>query len=64
MKTIKLNQLKKSDETFFKLTENSNAVYIINHYNRCDKTYTCENYENGNERFIKSNKIIFVGFTY
>jgi len=64
METIKLSQLKKRKETFFKVKADSSAVYIVNHYNREDKTYTCENYENGNERFFKATKTVFIGFTY
>ena len=64
MISIKLNELKKHGETFFKISPDSNAVYIVNHYNRCDKTFTCENYENANERFFKANKTVYIGFTY
>jgi|TARA_R110001606_G_scaffold267136_1_gene416048 hypothetical protein len=64
MATTPLNKLKQSGEYYFKLKEDSNAVYIINHYNRCDKTYTVSNCENMNERFIKANKPVFIGFTY
>ena len=64
METINLNQLKKRKETFFKVRADSDAIYIVNHYNREDQTYTCENYENGNERFFKATKTVFIGFTY
>jgi hypothetical protein len=65
MQTIQLNQLKKHKETFFKCKESSNTVYKINHYNHCDKTYSCSNVEDINhEIFIKSNKLVFIGFTH
>lgn len=76
MNTIKLNQLKKSGEMFFKLKPDSNAVYILagqsawggkelfSAYDRASKSFLCVNYENGNERLIKANKDVFVGFEY
>lgn len=65
MQTIPLNQLNKHKETFFKRKESSNTVYKINHYNHCDKTYSCSNADDiNNEIFIKSNKLVFIGFTY
>ena len=61
---IKLNELKKHKETFFKTSPESKAVYIVNGYDRGSKSYCCENYENGNERFFKANKTVYIGFTY
>ena len=65
MTTIKLNQLKTSGETYFKLKPESNAVYTINHYDRSTKTYSVSPVSDINkERFIKSNKPVFIGFAY
>lgn len=59
-----LNQVKKSGETFFKRTPDARQVFIINHYNHSDKTYTCENYLTGAEVYIKANKMVYVGFAW
>jgi hypothetical protein len=67
MKKIKLNKLKSLQKDFlvFKLKEDSNKVYIINHYNHSDKTYSVSQYDDINkERFIKANKDVFIGFTF
>ena len=67
---IKMNQLKQTKdcngtkETFFKLSPNAKAVYISHGYDRAYKEYTIENYETGNEKFIKSNRNIYIGFCY
>ena len=64
MDTITLNKLKQAGEYYFKLKADTKAVYIINHYNHCDKTYSVSNCENMKERFIKATKPVFIGFTY
>lgn len=51
-------------ETFFKRKQDAKAVYVINHYNRCDKTYSVENYDNGNEVFLKGSTKVYFGFDY
>jgi len=61
---IKLNELKKNKETFFKISPESKAVYTVLEYDRATKSFCCENYENGNERYFKSTKTIYIGFTY
>ena len=61
---LPLNKIKKAGETFFKRKPDAKQVFIINHYNRDDKTYTCQNYETGAEIYIKANKAVYVGFTY
>ncbi len=64
-KPIKLNQLKKLKEKFFKLNPDSYKVYIVNHYNREDKTFTCSDFDDYNtDKFIKANKIVYIGFTF
>jgi hypothetical protein len=41
------------------------AVYIINHYDKESDSYSCSNYDDMNrEIFIKSNKTVYVGFTF
>ena len=76
MKKIKLNELKKSGEVFFKLSPDANAVYVLggmnswgtkqlySPYDRATKSYICVNYENGNDRLIKANRDVFIGFEY
>ena len=65
MNTIKLNELKKQGEIYFKLSPEAKSVYKINHYNRDDKTYSISPCDDINkERFIKSNKPVFIGFEY
>lgn len=65
METITLNKLKQSGEIYFKRKPDSKTVYIINHYNRDDKTFTCSDCNDINkEVFIKANKPIFIGFDY
>jgi len=64
MTTTALNKLKQSGEYYFKLKAEANAVYMVNHYNHCDKTYTVTNCHNGNERYIKATKSVFIGFEY
>ena len=67
---IKMSQLKQAKdyngikETFFKLSPNAKAVYISHGYDRTYKEYTIENYETGNEKYIKSNRSIYIGFCY
>jgi len=62
---ITIKELKKSKEEFFKLSPNSKAVYIVNHYDRGSKSYSISPSEDCNkESFIKSNRKIYIGFTY
>ena len=62
---ITINQLKKSREEFFKLSPNSKVVYIVNHYDRFSKSYSISPFEDCNkETFIKSNRKIYIGFSY
>jgi hypothetical protein len=61
---ITLNKLKASGETFFKRKPDAKGVFIVNHYNRAEKEYSCTNYETGAEIFIKANKPVFIGFDY
>jgi hypothetical protein len=65
MKTISINQLKNNGEVYFKLQPEANAVYTLNHYDRSSKTYSISPVTDINkERFIKSNKPVFIGFEY
>ena len=60
-----LNKLKQSDQTYFKRKQDSKKVYVISHYNRSDKTFTCHNTEDINQEiFVKSNKEVFTDFDY
>tara|TARA_R110000851_G_scaffold174949_1_gene321147 strand:- start:971 stop:1165 length:195 start_codon:yes stop_codon:yes gene_type:complete len=64
MEQIKLNKVTARKEIFFKRKADSKHAFTISHYNRCDKTYTCENYETGAEIFLKSSTNVFIGFDY
>ena len=57
----KLNKIPKDE--FFKLTPEGNRVYLKVDYDRARKGYYCEN-DKGNERFIKSTKTVYTGFTF
>lgn len=62
---IRMNELKKHNEIYFKKKETSKMVYKLNNYDRSTKSYSCSSVEDINhEVFIKSNKLVFVGFTY
>lgn len=65
MKTILINQLKTSGEVYFKLQLDANVVYTLNHFDRSSKTYSISPVSDINkERFIKSNKPVYIGFEY
>lgn len=64
IRTVPLNKLKASGETFFKRKPDAKAVFVVNHYNAAGKEYSCSNYETGREVFIKANATVHVGFTY
>jgi hypothetical protein len=62
---ITIKALKRNKEEFFKLSPNSNTVYIVNHYDRTSKSYSISPFEDCNkEKFIKSSRKIYIGFTY
>ena len=62
---IRMNELKKNKEIYFKKKETSNMVYKLNHYDRTSKSYSCSSVDDiHHEVFIKSNKLVYVGFTY
>lgn len=63
MHTLALNKISKND--YFKRKIDSNKIYKKSHYDRSTKTFSCFNVDDiNNEIFIKSNKIVFTGFTY
>tara|TARA_R110002020_G_scaffold471887_1_gene699378 strand:- start:94 stop:294 length:201 start_codon:yes stop_codon:yes gene_type:complete len=65
LKNITINQLKKNKEEFFKLSPNSPTVYIVNGYDKSYKEYSISPVDDCNkEKFIKSNRKIYIGFTY
>ena len=64
LRKIPLNKIKAAKETFFKRKPDAKAVYVINHYNKGEKTYSCSDYETGREIFLKSTTPVFVGFEY
>lgn len=54
----------KSDE-FFILSANSKKVYVKAEYDRSERAYWCDEYEDICEgKYIKGNKLVIVGFTY
>jgi len=57
----KLNKIPKDE--FFKLTPEGSRVYLKVDYDRARKGYYCES-DKGNERFIKSTKTVYIGFTF
>ena len=58
-----LNSIPKGE--VFKRKETSNDVYIKNHYNKLEKNFSCSSQFDWNkEIFIKSNKKVYVGFTF
>ncbi len=65
MEYMPLNKLKTIKEIYFKRKETSNTVYMINHYNHSDKTYSCSKVDDSShEIFLKSKTLVFIGFTY
>lgn len=62
---IPLNKLKQTGYTFFKRKPDAKIVYVVNHYDRGSKSYSCSDAEDMNrEVFIKANKPVFIGFEY
>ena len=62
---MELRELNKNKIEYFKLNQNSNTVWFINHYNREDKTFSISKFEDINaERFIKASKKVFTNFTF
>ena len=50
---------------FIKRTKDAKTIYIKNHYNRDDKTFSCSDTNDMNrEGFIKADKLVEVDFTY
>ena len=68
MKNLReLNELEKN--SFFTLKELSNPkesqVYIKGEYDRKSKSFSCVKFSDINsERFIKADKLVYVGFTF
>jgi hypothetical protein len=62
---MELRELNKNKIHYFKLNENSNTVWFINHYNRDDKTYSVSKFDDINsEKFIKASKKVFTDFEF
>jgi hypothetical protein len=68
MQAIKLKDIKKG--TFFTLKNYGeyppeSRVYVRGDYERSEKKYSCYKFTNVNaESFFKSNRLVFVGFTF
>tara|TARA_A100000172_G_scaffold69802_1_gene50005 strand:+ start:336 stop:536 length:201 start_codon:yes stop_codon:yes gene_type:complete len=62
---IELRDLKKYNQHYFKLKENSKDVYFVNHYNRGYKTYSVSKFDNINfDRELKASCKVFIDFTF
>ena len=61
---IRMRDLKKSGEEYFKLSPTGKAVYWNAEYDRSYKDYMCENYTTGSEKIIKPNRKIYVGMYF
>lgn len=63
MRPETIKQVKKGD--FFKKTECSKRVFVRGDYVRSEKAFECYDAEDINSFiYLKSNKVVFVGFTY
>tara|TARA_A100001011_G_scaffold267455_1_gene276498 strand:- start:37 stop:495 length:459 start_codon:yes stop_codon:yes gene_type:complete len=60
-----IRNLRKLNIEYFKLNENSNAVYFINDYLKGYNEYSISRFDDMNsERFVKPNKKVFINFTF
>ncbi len=65
MYSIKMSNVRKAGENFIKRKPDAKAVYVVNHYDKASKTFSCSDYDDLNkEIFIKADKTVFVGFTF
>jgi hypothetical protein len=62
---VTIKELKKLKECYFKRTESAHAIYKINCYDRSLKKYSVSPVDDMNrELWIKSDKPVYIGFTY
>jgi len=60
-----IRNLRKLNIEYFKLNENSNTVYFINHYLKGYNEYSISKFNDCNsERFVKPSKKVFIDFTF
>ena len=60
-----IKNLNKLNIKYFKLNENSNTVYYINHYLKGYNEYSISKFEDMNsERFVKPSKKVFIDFEF
>ena len=60
---VPLNKVK--DGTFIKRKPDAHKVFVKEHYNREDKTFTCSDANDvGRCIFLKAKTMVCVGFTY
>jgi hypothetical protein len=65
MQAVTINQVKKLKEIYIKLKPDSEKVYVVNHYDRGSKKWSISPCDDiFSERFVKSTKEVFIGFTY
>lgn len=63
MQNVKINQVKSGD--YIMRTATAKTVYIRGDYDRASKSYECTDTNDMNRSiFIKSGKMVFIGFTY
>ncbi len=63
MQQIKIKSVKTGD--YIKRTADAKTVYIKGAYDRANRSFSCVDANDINrEIFIKSDKSVFVGFTY
>lgn len=65
MKYLKMNELKKNNQTYFKLNEKSKDIYFVNHYLTGFREYSISKFDDVNfERFVSPTKKVFVDFEF
>jgi len=57
-----LKNVKKND--FFTVKAGAKNKYVKGEYNREFKTWFCTAWINGNDKELKSNKVVYIGFSY
>lgn len=64
MKTVRLGDVKKLNESYIRIGKAS-TVWVINHYDRSTQKYSLSPVDDMNrEIFRDANKLVEVGFTY
>ena len=65
MKYLKMNELKKNNQIYFKLKETSKDIYFVNHYLTGFREYSISKFEDVNfERFVSPTRKVSVDFEF